>query len=159
LCYYGWPWRTNAPRIAPVKAAALSLLALASVLAINHFSGHYGWPTLMRNTFTDAIATPGETIVTISWSDYFEDAKELGGMTASGSTIPFVLLGVLALASGRASRESKELIWIVFAALAIRLVLFPHLEDRYFVAQYTILAIAAISALFAPTHGQLAASE
>jgi len=31
----------------------------------------------MRNTFTDAIPTPGETIVTISWGDYLEATKEL----------------------------------------------------------------------------------
>jgi len=137
----------------------LLLLAGASVLTINHFSGHYGWATLMRNTFTDAIPTPGETIVTISWGDYLEATKELAGMTASGSMLPFVLLAVLALASGWASRRSKELIWMVFAALAVRLALYPHLEDRYFVAQYTMLAIAAISTLLAPPGQQLAASE
>jgi len=35
-------------------------------------------------------------------------------MTASGSMLPFILLAVLALASGWASRRSKELIWMVF---------------------------------------------
>src|SRR5947209_8479505 len=127
-CEHHSPRAANDVRIEPSKALVLLLLAVASVLIVSHFSGHYGWPTLMRNTFTDAIATPGETVVTISFSDYLEAAKELGQMTAAGSTVPFLLLGVLALASGRARRKEKELIWIVFAALAARLALFPHLE-------------------------------
>jgi hypothetical protein len=161
LCWYSWPLRQGADevRIPPVKAAVLLLLAAASVLTVNHFSGHYGWATLMRNTFTDAISTPGETVVTVSWGDYLEDAKELAGITAAGSMVAFVLLAVLALVSGRASRRSKELIWVIFAALAVRLALFPHLEDRYFVAQYTILAVAAVPTLLARAGAQPSSTE
>ncbi len=149
LAYYGFS-RRGSIRLDPRKVICLLLLAGVSMVAISHFSGNYGWAVLMKNTFTDAIPNPGEQIVTISRSDYLEDAKEIGGATAEGTLLVFIFLGTLTLLSARIAKQTREGIGLVLAAIMVRLLLFPHLEDRYFVAPYAIIAVAA-AITFVPT--------
>jgi hypothetical protein len=59
------------PRIDFWKASVLSLLAVASLLAIKHFGGDYGIKTLYYRNFTGVPVAPAEMTVQFSFRNYF----------------------------------------------------------------------------------------
>jgi hypothetical protein len=57
---------------------------------------------------------------------------------------PFIAALVLL---GRGEQKLKALVTVVLLSWIVRLILFPHIEDRYFISGSAIIGIAAISAL------------
>ncbi len=148
------PERVRLPKYA---AVVLLALAVAAVVAINHFSGNYGYAMLLRNTI-DAVPNPGELSVSLSRDDYLSLWSEIPGNLIEGTFAVFVLLGLVVLFSGRARERMRHAVIMVFIAVSVRLFLYPHIEDRYFIAAYSIIAAASIATFAAPSHKEFPTS-
>ena len=148
------PERVRLPKYA---AVVLLAVAVAAVVAINHFSGNYGYAMLLRNTI-DAVPNPGELSVSLSRDDYLSLWSEIPGNLIEGTFAVFALLGLVVLFSGRARERMRHAVIMVFIAVAVRLFLYPHIEDRYFIAAYSIIAAACIATFAAPSHKEFPTS-
>src|SRR5439155_25254634 len=81
------------------QAAVLSVLALGSVLSINHFAGDYGIKMLYYRNFVGTPVAPGEMMVQFSLRDYFLAFRSGMTLVASSFFLPFLLAGVSGLCS------------------------------------------------------------
>ncbi len=75
-------WLAGTGKLSLSHSAVLAVVAVASVLVINHFSGNYGWGVLFRYSFI-AGKSPAEIGSHVSWRDYMvavgHGLKEIGG--------------------------------------------------------------------------------
>lgn len=139
-------WLAWTKRVSPSQFAVLAALAGTSVLAINHFSGNYGWRVLFRYTFVGgryiAYVRPD-----LRLSEYL--AAIAGGLKQIGNqeTALFVLLGLAAVKWLPKTDRLRSLLICVAAAAIWRFLLFPNPEDRYFAWAYLIAGTAFIRAL------------
>jgi hypothetical protein len=139
-------WLLWTKRVSPFQFVVLAALAGTSVLAINHFSGNYGWRVLFRYTFV------GERYIAyvrpnLRLSEYL--AALAGGVKQIGNqeTALFVLLGLAAIKWLPRTDLLRPLLICVGAAAIWRFLLFPNPEDRYFAWAYLIAGTAFIQAL------------
>jgi hypothetical protein len=63
------------------------------------------------------------------------------------SVVVFPFLAAIALFSGGTTPKMKRLVVIVLLSWIAHLVLFPHIEDRYFIAGAAIIGVAALSSV------------
>ena len=145
LLWYAWIRRPSVRFSRPLSIGLLAA-ALASVLAINYAAHTYGWRILMQNT-AEAITTPGETVPSFGLTGYLYTWIDVVDQTRETTFLAFIFLAGLLLLSPATPRKFRELTGVLLAAAAARLMLFPHIEDRYFVAMYAILGIAAMATL------------
>jgi hypothetical protein len=66
---------------------------------------------------------------------------------AESSVVVFPFLAALALLSRRVTPEWTRLIKVVLLSWAAHIILFPHIEDRYFVAGAAIIGVGILAAL------------
>jgi hypothetical protein len=139
-------WLAGTGKLSVSHAALLSLVGVASVLVINHFSGNYGWSVLLRYSFIGG-RSPAEIAAHVSLRDYIivlgRGVEGIGGQ----ETTLWTLLGLAAwrwLPKGLPSRQ--VLVPVALAAMA-RFLLFPTAEDRYFAWAYVIVGACFIEAI------------
>jgi hypothetical protein len=121
------------------KAAVLSVVAVASVLTINHFAGDYGIQMLYYRNFVGTPIAPAETIVRFSFHDYLAAFRQGLGMLTRNFFIPFLLLGVISLASEKA----RPLFAVSLAYVVLHFLLLPNWEERWFGVFYLSVVICA----------------
>ena len=100
----------------------------------------------MQNT-AEAITTPAETVPSFGLTGYLYTWLDVIDQTRETTFLAFIFLAGLLLLSPATPRKFRELTGLLLAAIAARLVLFPHIEDRYFVATYAFMGIAAMATL------------
>jgi hypothetical protein len=126
--------------------ATLALVAVASVLFINHFSGNYGWGVLFQYSFIGG-RYPADIVPNFSLLDY---ARVLvrGFQGVGGQEMAlWTLTGIAAYRwLPKAFAARSVLVLIAIAALA-RFLLFPTPEDRYFAWAYLIVGATFIEAI------------
>ena len=127
--------------------ASLSVLALGSCFAINHFAGSYGWPALFYNSFLGGLTTPGERLIHISFSTYFHQVVRGAYLwLIAGGFALYLLLGGLAIWLNRTSLYSY-LIAAVLGARAVSYALYPNGDQRYTAVLYVLIPLALVIAV------------
>jgi hypothetical protein len=132
-----------------VIAAGLVLLSLAVVLTLNRVEHSYPWPVLMQNT-ASPIVNPAEVAPTFGMTEYLSAVHDMVDEAAESSALVFPFLAALALLSRKLSREWTRLIEVVLFSWAAHVILFPHIEDRYFVAGAAVIGVGSAAALLSP---------
>jgi hypothetical protein len=131
-------------------AAVFAILSVAIVASINHVEHSYAWSVLMQNTATP-IVNPAEVSSTIPAADYFGAVHDMIDEARESSVLVFPLLAASTLLSVRTSRTMKRLVVVVLLSWIAHLALFPHIEDRYFIAGAAIIGVAALSSVLSRT--------
>jgi hypothetical protein len=129
-----------------VIAVSLAVFSAVIVLGINHVWHSYSWPVLMMNT-ANPIPNPAEIRPEFGLAGYFQAMHDMLDEARESSMLVFPFVAVLSLFSSRTARILKQLVTVVLLSWATHIVLFPHIEDRYFVAGSALVGIATISAL------------
>jgi len=127
-------------------AIGACVLAIATVLTVNHTQHSYSWSVLLRNT-ESPIVNPAETPATITAGDYFNAVGDMIDEARENSVTVFPFLALLSLISSRTPLRLKRLVKVVLLSWAARIALFPHIEDRYFITGAAIIAVAGIAAV------------
>ncbi len=118
-------WLLLSARLPLYQATVAALLAVASVLAINHFSGNYGWLVLFRCSFLGC-KPPLDNLPRITVREYLEVFVTNLKILAPQAAL-WLLLG---LAAWRISKESRLLLGLIAVATIGHFGLFPSPEER-----------------------------
>jgi len=127
-------------------ATVFAMISVVIVVSINHFEHSYAWSVLMQNTATP-IVNPAEVTSTISAADYFGAVYDMIDEARESSALVFPFLAAIALLSSRTTTKMKRLVVVVLVSWIAHLALFPHIEDRYFIAGAAIIGVAVLSSL------------
>jgi hypothetical protein len=150
----GWlAWRGDREGKEARRAALAGLgLVPLSAFMTQRLTGAYPWGTLLEHTFVERLFVPEKMAETISVSDYLQ-ALWRGLTFRDTPEFPFAPLFALLAAFSwwRLGREgtpeaarSRQILGIAAASVVLHYVGFPLLADRFFVAQYWIVAEVAL---------------
>jgi hypothetical protein len=137
------------------KLTLFSLLTLACLIMQGTLSlllHPLPWAVLFRHSFitwTDPSSFPGTKI---SLHEYLHALTVYGSKTILLDLPEAAFLATLALADAASWRPLRALVMASIATLAIRILLFPGMEVRYYVWFYLISAAAACSVLAQNLH-------
>jgi hypothetical protein len=126
-------------RIELWKAAVLSLVAVASVLCINHFAGDYGIRMLYYRAFVTTPIAPGEMVPHFSFRDYVSAFRAGITMVTSSFFLPFLLLGTISALA----RRMRVLFAVAVAYAGLHFVILPSWEERYCGLFYVAMGVCA----------------
>jgi hypothetical protein len=137
-------WRRR--KISFWQAGVLGGVAVASVLAINHFAGDYGIKMLYFRNFVGVPIAPAEVTPQFTVHDYL--AAFAGGvrLTLDSFFVPFALLGAV----GLGSRSGRILFGVTLAYVALHFVILPNWQDRWVAVFYIAAAVSAATLLERP---------
>jgi hypothetical protein len=121
------------------KAGVLALIAVASVLSINHFAGDYGIGMLYYRNFVGVPIAPGEMTVHLSVKEYVSFLKAGIVVIRQSFFLPFLLLGMV----GLASRRMRALFAVTLAYALLHFLALPNWEERWFGVFYLSMAVCA----------------
>ena len=121
------------------KAGVLSLVAVASVLCINHFAGDYGIRMLYYRAFVTTPIAPGEMVPRFSFSDYVSAFRAGITLLANSFFLPFLLLGIIGASSGR----MRVLFAVALSYASLHFLILPSWEERYFALFYLSMGVCA----------------
>ena len=124
------------------QAIVLSTVAVASVLAINHFAGDYGLRMLYYRNFVGIPIAPAENPVQFSVHDYLAAFRK--GITDASESflLPFLALGLIGIAR---SPRGRALAFILVVYAALHFVVLPNWQERWFGVFYIGMAVVALS--------------
>jgi hypothetical protein len=127
--------------------ALLSSLALISFFLVKRMSGFFGWAAVFLNTLT-AVPFPAHHVFHLTLRDYAAGLL-LGIRSVCTSTeiAIWVLIGILAIKRLGMENRSIQLLALVGGSIAIRFLLFPFPQDRYFLPLY-LVAGATLASTF-----------
>lgn len=120
------------------KTAVLGLIALCSVVVIDHAAGHYGIHVLYYNTFVGMPMAPAEMTAHYTPGQYAHLYLN-GYKDMLICFVPlFVLLGLVGL-----SRKTAPILGIATAYALLHYTILPNWVDRYMAVFYLLTAMAA----------------
>lgn len=140
-----------------MHVASFALAAFALVAVIHATAGYHGWPVLFYHTFVTPLAAPAEAQISITPTMYWRAIDmRLGSALTTGMPL-FLALGVIAHALTRTHQASdndgmqqaqllRGVVFVLFANIAARIVAFPVVWDRQYIAHYLILAALMVAA-------------
>ncbi len=125
------------------KASVLVLLAVASVLCVNHFAGDYGIGMLYYRNFVGVPVAPAEMTVGLSVREYFAALR--GGITLMTESffIPFLLLGTI----GVVAKPMRVLFAVTLAYASLHFLVLPNWQERWFGLFYLSMGVCAATAV------------
>ena len=121
------------------KASVLALIAVGSVLAINHFAGDYGMKMLYYRNFIGVPVAPAEMTVQFSFHDYLSAFRSGITLAANSFFIPFFLLGLV----GVIRKELRALFGVTLAYVLLHFVVLPNWQERWVALFYLVCGICA----------------
>jgi len=121
------------------KAGVLSLVAVASVLSINHFAGDYGIKMLYYRNFVGVPIAPGEMTVQFSFRDYLAAFRSGMTLAAESFFLPFLLLGTI----GVVSRRMTALFVVTLTYVVLHFVVLPNWQERWVGLFYLSMGVCA----------------
>lgn len=125
------------------ETTVLSLVAVGSVLTINHFSGDYGIRMLYYRNFVGVPVAPAEMIVEFTFRDYLAAFRSGLTLVANSFFIPFLILGVI----GLAGRGLRRLLYVSLAYVGLHFIILPNWQERWVGVFYLCCGVGAVSAL------------
>lgn len=135
-------------RIDWAQFACLSSLALASNLAINHFSGNYGYRALLYHTFVQHIAAAGEVVVVFTPRMYVGAfARDLYLMVLSSEIFVFAFMVLVTYKAVKSANLYFDFALLTVVYRVIFYILFPSVDVRYGALMYVIPPLALIFAV------------
>lgn len=140
LVVIGWLVWNGSLRL--YQAAVIAGLAVGSVLAINHFSGNYGWLVLFRCSFIGC-KPPLDNLPGITVREYIHVFVTNFQVLAPRLSL-WLLLG---LAAWRISRSSHLLLTLVGVAAFGHFLLYPSQEERTLIWAFLAAGIAFVTSL------------
>ena len=125
------------------QGAVLSVVAVSSVLCINHFAGDYGIGMLYYRNFVGTPVAPAEMSVHLSVHGYL--AAFRSGITKASESFffPFVLLGV----SGARSKFGLPVLVATLLYVVLHFLILPNWQERWFGVFYLSAVICAADTL------------
>jgi len=124
------------------KAGVLLLVALGSVLAINHFSGDYGMKMLYYRNFIGYPPNPGEFVAQFTPRDYLRAFRSGITNTADGFFLPFLLAGLAGFL--RPGNLILKIVGVLMGLyLLLHFILLPNYVDRWFGGYYIAMGMLA----------------
>jgi len=124
------------------KAGALSFVAVASVMCINHFAGDYGIRMLYYRNFIGVPITPGEMTIQFSFRNYLAAFRSGVTLMANSFFVPFLLLGTI----GLASRQTRVLFCLALTYIALHFLILPNWQERWVGLFYLSMGVCAAAA-------------
>lgn len=121
------------------QAAVLVLVAVSSVLTINHFAGDYGIRMLYYRNFVGTPAAPAEMTVPFSAHDYLAALRSGITKVADSFFLPFLLVAV----TGLRSRTGRVLLGTTLAYVVLHFLVLPNWQERW-VAVFYVSAIVCV---------------
>ena len=146
-------------KIAFWQAGVLSVLAVGSVLAINHFAGDYGIKMLYYRNFVGTPSAPGEMSVHFSFRDYLAAFRSGLTLAANSFLIPFLLLGTIGFIFNSRLRPVAA---VAIAYVVLHFGVLPNWDERWFGVFYISMALCAATidtALIRSTREQTGPAE
>ena len=134
----------SVPRFALIVAAAV-----LTYLTIHLAAGNYGWSTVFHHTLVEFINDPADHSFTISPTTYLKALRAGLSFLVAGSMMIFLFFGLLAYyLSARKKAHVQDiyshLALILGLSVLLRYALFPAIFDRFFVAQYMLIAVTLV---------------
>ncbi|MGD0567237.1 MAG: hypothetical protein ABSA78_02435 [Candidatus Sulfotelmatobacter sp.] len=127
------------------KAAVLALVAVASVLCINHFAGDYGIKMLYYRNFVGVPVAPGEMTVRFSLRDYLRALRAGVTLVSESFFLPFLVLGII----GAVAKRMRALFAVTLAYVVLHFVVLPNWQERWVAIFYLSAAVCAAAAMAA----------
>ena len=115
------------------------MVALGSVLVINHFAGDYGIKMLYYRNFIGVPVAPAEMTVQFSFHDYLSAFRSGITLVANSFFIPFLLLGLV----GVIEKELRALFAVMLAYVILHFVVLPNWQERWVALFYLVGGISA----------------
>jgi hypothetical protein len=122
------------------KAAVLSVMAVASVLTINHFGGDYGIKMLYYRNFMGVPSAPGEMVVKFSVGDFLGAFRSGITLAANSFLIPFLLLGTIGFCF---ESRLRVVALVAMAYVTLHFVILPNWDERWFGVFYLSMTACA----------------
>jgi len=134
-------------RLALLQAGVLLVLALASVLVINHFAGDYGIKMLYYRNFVGVPTTPGEMNIRFSFRDYLSAFRSGITLAVNSFFVPFLLLGIIGLVSARL----RTLFGVTLGYVVLHFLVLPNWQERWVAVFYLCCGICAAATVGSAT--------
>jgi hypothetical protein len=125
------------------KACVLVLIAVASVLCINHFAGDYGIGMLYYRNFVGVPVAPAEMTVGLSLREYFAALRAGITLMTESFFIPFLLLGAI----GVVVKPMRVLFAVTLAYASLHFLVLPNWQERWFGLFYLSMGVCAATAV------------
>jgi hypothetical protein len=126
------------------KAATLGMIAVLSVLVINHAAGDYGLQMLYYRNFVAAPFAPAEISAHFSAGQYLSAFRAGFRVMLESYITLFFLLGAVAFLL---NRRHRALILVVTSYVVLHYITLPNWMDRWFGVFYLTLAVMAVAGL------------
>jgi hypothetical protein len=139
-------WLVYERRLSWLPAAALSAVAIASVLLINHVAHNYGWAVLFHWTFLSGYRSPADIPPNVTVREYV--SAVLQGLEHLFSYVALWIL--LGLAAWCHSRSCRSLLAVAGLACAAHFLLYPSTEQRYLIWAFVVIGVAFIDSVMLP---------
>ncbi len=133
--------------ITPWKATVLLMVAVGSVLLVNHFAGDYGLRMLYYRNFIGTPIAPAETTASFSFMDYRAAFRKGIADALGGVLLPFLIAGTVGF---RRCKRLRAFAIVTLAYAFLHFVLLPNWQDRWFAVLYLACGILAASAAGGP---------
>jgi hypothetical protein len=146
--YLAWRERSSAPRKWLVPTA-VALAGVAWVAIWHHHVGNYGWRLTMYHSFLNPLPLPSEGVPYMSRTQLAK--MWIGGLASlrysSLSLSLLLLVCAFALLRQGWQREARDAALVMTASIFVHALVFPNLEDRFFVAQFVVITAVSASSL------------
>jgi hypothetical protein len=139
-------WLAGSRKLSWLLAVVLAIVAVGSVLIINHLAHSYGWVVLFRWSFLAGNRSPADVQAHLSIGEYatvlVHSLEHIFGYVAI-----WLLIG---LSAWRLSPSCRSLLGIAGLAAVAHFLLYPSAEDRYLIWAFLVAGIAFIDAMIRP---------
>ncbi len=132
------------------EAAVLGMLAVASVLCINHFAGDYGIGMLYYRNFSGVPITPGEMTMHWTASGYISAFRSGITLMMESFFLPFLMLGM----AGLVVKRMRGLFAVTLAYVLLHFMVLPNWQERWFGVFYLSMAVCAATVMGAAEAGR-----
>jgi hypothetical protein len=141
LCIVYLAWKGKLPAWMAALFIGFSLLVPP---LINHFGGSYGWKALYSHTFKYVEMEPGQFTPVFTFQDYLRALSAGIHKIMDSSALVFMLLFAVGY---KYQPKMRSLLTLCALYSAIRFIIYPNYEFRYFSIFYVIIALAVCAAL------------
>ncbi len=121
------------------KVCVLGVLAVGSVLVINHFSGDYGIEMLYYRNFVGVPLAPAESGVRFTFHQYLSAFRSGLALALNSFLVPFLALGLV----GLISRHTRALFAAALSYVVLHFLILPNWQERWVGVFYLCCGICA----------------
>jgi hypothetical protein len=137
------------------KSYALTILVVEFLVSgmTARLAGGYSFQKLFYHSFVERQLAPAETIVHVTFREYFHALYIFVLGTLATPRPIYFLLGLTSLKPGAGTSALRHLAWLGLAFTAIHILLFPLPDSRFLLLPFALFVVWTICALFRPEDG------